>query len=87
MKVTTDDEGRLACAELFPPRSAFDARRMPDGTVRVVKLQNGDVPVVKSVVTKDGLMVSPVKISRETIRAVIRADREAQSDCCIAIGR
>ena len=78
MKVTTDDEGRLACAELFPPRSTFDARRMPDGTVRVVKLENGDVPVVKSVLTQDGLMVSPVKISRETIRAAIRADRDAQ---------
>ena len=51
---------------------------MPDGTVRVVKLENGDVPVVKSVLTKDGLMVSPVKVSRETIRAAIRADREAQ---------
>ena len=77
MKVTTDDEGRLACAELFSPRSTFDARRMPDGTVRVVKLENGDVPVVKSVLTKDGLMVSPVKVSREAIRAAIRAGREA----------
>ena len=78
MKVTTDDEGCMACAELFPPRSTFDARRMPDGTVRVVKLENGDVPLVKSVLTKDGLMVSPVKVSRETIRAAIRADRDTQ---------
>jgi hypothetical protein len=78
MKATTDDDGRLACAELFPPRSTFDARRMPDGAVRVVKLENGDVPVVKSVLTKDGLMVSPVKVSRETIRAAVRADRDAQ---------
>ena len=78
MKVTTDDEGRMTCAELFPPHSAFDARRMPDGTVRVVRVENGDVPVVKSVLTKDGLMVSPVKVSRETIRAAIRADRDAQ---------
>ena len=78
MKVTTDDQGRMVCAELFPPRSTFDARRMPDGTVRVAKLENGDVPVVKSVLTKDGLMVSPVKVSRETIRAAIRADRDAQ---------
>jgi hypothetical protein len=71
-------KGVLACAELFPPRSTFDARRMPDGTVRVVKLENGDVPVVKSVLTEDGLMISPVKVSRETIRAAIRADRDAQ---------
>lgn len=78
MKVTTDDQGRLACAELFPPRSTFDARRMPDGAVRIIKLENGEVPVVKSVITKDGLMISPVKIGRETIRAAIRADRDAQ---------
>jgi hypothetical protein len=51
---------------------------MPDGTVRVVKLENAGVPVVKSVLTKDGLMVSPVKVSREAIRAAIRADRDAQ---------
>ncbi|MBI3849372.1 MAG: hypothetical protein HY298_03625 [Verrucomicrobia bacterium] len=68
MKVTTDEEGRMVCEELFPPRSTFDSRRMPDGTVRVVKLENGDVPVVKSVLAKDGLMVSPVRVSRETIR-------------------
>lgn len=78
MKVTTDDQGRLACAELFPPRSTFDARRMPDGAVRIIKLENGEVPFVKSVITKDGLMISPVKIGRETIRAAIRADRDAQ---------
>lgn len=78
MKVTTDDEGRLACAELFPPRSTFDAHRMPDGAVRIVKLSNGDVPVVKSVLTKEGLMVSPVKVSREVIRAAVRADRDSQ---------
>ena len=78
MRVTTDEEGRMACAELFPPGSTFDARRMPDGAVRVVKLENGDVPVVKSVLTKDGLLISPVKISRQTIRAAIRADRDAQ---------
>jgi hypothetical protein len=78
MKVTTDDEGRLACAELFPPCSTFDARRMPDGTVRITKLVENGVPVVKSVLTTEGLMVSPIKVSRETIRAAIRADRDSQ---------
>ena len=51
---------------------------MPDGAVRVVKLEEGDVRVVKSVLTKDGLLISPVRISRQTIRAAIRADRDAQ---------
>jgi hypothetical protein len=78
MKVTTDDQGRLTCAELFAPDSTFDARRLPDGTVRITKVAENDVPVVKSVLTKEGLMVSPVKVSRETIRAAIRADRDAR---------
>lgn len=68
----------MACAELFPPRSTFDARRMPDGAVRVVELKNGDAPIVKSVLMEDGLMVSPVKVSLQTIRTAIRADRDAQ---------
>ena len=76
--VTSDDEGRLACAELFPPRSTFDARRMPDGTVRITKLAEIAVPVVKSVRTKEGLLVSPVKVSRDLIRYAIRADRDSQ---------
>lgn len=38
MKLTADDQGRLACAELFPPRSTFDATRQPDGSVRVLEL-------------------------------------------------
>ena len=68
----------MTCAELFPACSTFDARRMPDGAVRVVELKNGDAPTVKSVLMEDGLLVSPVKVSRQTIRAAIRADRDAQ---------
>jgi hypothetical protein len=78
MRLTADDKGRLTCAELFPPKATFDARRQPDGTVRIVELVEKDVPVVKSVKTKSGLLVSPVKVSRAAIRAAIRSDRDAR---------
>lgn len=38
MKLTADDQGRLGCRELFPPRKTFDATRQPDGSIRVVQL-------------------------------------------------
>jgi hypothetical protein len=78
MKLVADNKGRLTCAELFPPKAAFDARRQPDGTVRLVELVEKEVPVVKSVKTREGFLVSPVKVSREAIRAAIRSDRDAR---------
>lgn len=78
MRLTADDKGRLTCMELFRPKATFDVRRQPDGTVRIVELVEKDVPIVQSVQLDDGLLVSPVKVSRETIRAALRADREAR---------
>lgn len=78
MRLTADDKGRLTCADLFPPRKTFDARRQPDGTVRLVEMVEKDVPVVKSVRSEQGFLVSPVKVSSAAIRAAIRADRDAR---------
>jgi hypothetical protein len=64
--------------EMFPPRTAFDASRQPDGSVRVVELVEKEVPLVKPIRTREGFLMLPVKASRESIRAAIRADRDAQ---------
>ena len=38
VKLRTDKQGRLACRELFPPGSAFDVTRQPDGSIRVMEV-------------------------------------------------
>jgi hypothetical protein len=78
MKLVADSRGRLTAADLFRPGTAFDAARMPDGTIRLAELVEKDVPVVKPVRTKGGFLMCPVKVSREKIRAAIRADRDAR---------
>jgi hypothetical protein len=78
MKLVADKNGRICSAELFPPRMAFDASRQADGSVRVVPLVEKDVPIVKPIRTREGFLMLPVKVSRERIRAAIRADRDAR---------
>jgi len=63
---------------LFPPRTAFDASRQPDGSVRVVPLVAKEVPLLKPIRTRAGFLMLPVKVSRKSIRAAIRADRDAR---------
>jgi hypothetical protein len=78
MKLVADKNGRICSVELFPPRTAFDASRQPDGSVRVVELVEKEVPLVKPIRTAEGFLMLPVKISRESIRAAIHADRNAR---------
>ena len=78
MKLVADKNGRICSAEFFPPRTAFDASRQPDGSVRVVELVEKDVPVVKPIRTREGFLMLPVKASRAAIRAALRADRDAR---------
>ena len=78
MKLVADKNGRICSAEFFPPRTAFDASRQPDGSVRVVELVEKDVPLVKPIRTREGFLMLPVKASRATIRAALRADRDAR---------
>jgi hypothetical protein len=78
MKLVADKNGRICSAELFPPRTAFDATRQPDGSVRVVELVEKEVPVVKPVRTVEGFLMLPVKITGESIRAAIHADRNSR---------
>lgn len=78
MKIVADSRGRLTAADLFRPGIAFDANRMPDGTIRLAELVEKEVPTVRPVRTKDGFLMSPVNISRKDIRAALRKDRDAQ---------
>ena len=75
MKLVADSRGRLTAANLFRPGAAYDAIPQPDGSIRVVQLVEAEVPVIEPV-EKDGLLLSPVQLSREVIAAAIRAERD-----------
>jgi hypothetical protein len=78
MKLVADKNGRICSVELFPPRTVFDASRQPDGSVRVVQLVEKEVPLIKPIRTREGFLMLPVKVNRESIREAIRADRDAR---------
>jgi hypothetical protein len=78
MKLIADARGRLAAMGIFRPGTAFDVSRQPDGSFRVMELVEKEVPVVKFKKGRGGLFFSPVVLSREAVRAAIRADRDAQ---------
>ena len=64
--------------ELFRPGKAFDASKQPDGSIRLIELVEREVPVVPVKFNKDGTFECPRLMSREQIRAALRADRDAQ---------
>ena len=77
MTLKADEAGRLACPELFPPNSVFNAVPEADGTIRLRKLESNEVPIVEPVRTKEGYLMLPVKITGKQIAAAIRKDRDA----------
>jgi hypothetical protein len=82
MTLTADDKGRLACRELFPPHSSFEATREQDGKVTLVRLQDeGKLQIVKPVL-RDGFLVLPLNegdLDVEALSREIRADREKEN--------
>jgi hypothetical protein len=56
-----------SASELFLPRTAFDVSCRADGSIRLVELV--EVPQVKAVPTREGFLMQPVKLSRQSIRA------------------
>lgn len=78
MKIVADSRGRLAAKELFRPGTAFDANKQPDGSIRVIELVEKDVPVAPVKFNQDGSFECRRLMSREQIRAALRADRDAQ---------
>jgi hypothetical protein len=78
MKLVADENGRLACKGFFTPRKAFSAERQPDGSIRLVELVEKEVPTVRPIRTKEGFLMLPRRLDRQTIAAAIRADRDAR---------
>lgn len=78
MKLIADENGRLACKELFTPRKPFSAERQPDGSIRIVELVEKEVPLVTPVRTREGFLMLPRRLDRKSIAAAIRADRDAR---------
>ena len=72
MKLVADENGRLACKELFTPRKPFSAERQADGSIRVVELGEKEAPRVRPVRTKEGFLMLPRKLDRKTVAAAIR---------------
>ncbi len=78
MKIVADSRGRLAARGYFLPGTAFDASRQPDGSIRLIELVEKEVPLVKVKFNKDGSFECPRLMSRDEIRAAIRASRDAR---------
>ena len=64
--------------EFFRPGTPFDVTRQSDGSLRVIELVEKKVPVVKLKRDRNGCFIAPRFLTREQIRAAIRADRDAQ---------
>ena len=76
MKLTADSQGKLGSAELFRPKADFEATVQPDGSVRLVELTQ--VPAVKPRRLDGRLRGADVRLSRETVAAAVRAERDAR---------
>lgn len=61
-------------ADLFRPNTAFDVSRQSDGVIRIAELT--EVPVLKPRRVNGRLRGAAVNVSRETVAAAVRADRD-----------
>ena len=77
MTVKADEQGRISCAELFPPNATFEASTEPDGSIRLTKVPPEDVPVVQPIRSKEGFLMLPVDLDSKVIARAIRMDRDA----------
>lgn len=76
MKLTADNEGRVGSPALFRPQAQFEATVQPDGSIRLVELTQ--VPVVKPRIVDGRLRGAEVLLSRQTVAAAVRAERDAR---------
>ncbi|MBU6409756.1 MAG: hypothetical protein KGR98_05150 [Verrucomicrobia bacterium] len=76
VKLVADNRGRLTSSDLFQPGAAFDASPQPDGSIRVIRLEEREVPTVRPRRVNGRLRGADVKISRQVIAAAIRAGRD-----------
>ncbi len=78
MKLVADSSGRLTSKDLFPPGKPFSVSRMPDGSIRLVELDEADVPLVEPVKSPEGYLMLPRSIDRKTIAKAVRVERDAK---------
>jgi hypothetical protein len=74
MKLTVDAHSRIASPELFRPKAAYDATKLPDGTIQLVEL----VPEVNPrprLIRRDGhtYLQSDQPITNEDVAAAMAA--------------
>jgi hypothetical protein len=83
MTLTADNKGRIACRKLFPPRASFEATRVPDGKVTLVRLRREErEPRVVKPVLRKGLLVLPIEggeLDTEALDREIREEREKEN--------
>ena len=76
MKLTADSQGKLGNATLFRPAADFEATVQPDGSIRLVELTQ--VPIVKPRRVGGRLCGAEIRLTRKTIAAAVRAERDAR---------
>jgi hypothetical protein len=83
MTLTADSKGRIACRDLFPPHTSFEALKEPDGRVTLIWLRREERKprLVKPIVRK-GLLVLPMgnaELDAEALDREIREEREREN--------
>jgi hypothetical protein len=78
MTLQADDQGRLTCPDLFPPKTIFNVVQQSNGAIQLEQIQLKETKLVKPIRNKEGFLMLPVQISSEQAAAVIRADRDSQ---------
>ena len=76
MTLVADEQGRLS--GLFRPKATFEATVQGDGSIRLVEITNGQVPVVKPHRVNGRLRGAEVALDRDVVAAAVRAERDAR---------
>ena len=81
MTLTSDDKGRLACRELFPPRTSFDVSRTPEGQILLRKLVPQTQRQVRGKLKRVGgrlILELPGKLAPSAIEDAVREERDSR---------
>ena len=78
MKLVADERSRIASTVLFKAGAAYEAKKGADGRIILVELVPADVPTVQPRRIKGRLRGADVPLQRETVAAVVRADRDSR---------
>ena len=76
MKLTADEKGRLGNGELFRPKTTFEVTIQSDGSIHLIPLT--DAPCVKPRRINGRLRGADIRLSRQTVAAAVRAERDAR---------